>query len=69
MANTVYADFGRTETAASGIVAHLRQVFTDYRLFRKTLDELQSLSDRELADLGMSRLSIRDIARESVSGA
>ena len=33
-----------------------------------TLDELAALNDRELADLGISRLSIRDIAHESVYG-
>lgn len=69
MANTVYADFGRADAVTTGITARLRQVFADYRLYRKTLAELESLSDRELADLGISRLSIREIARESVYGA
>lgn len=69
MANTVYADFGRADAVTSGVAARLRQVFADYRLYRKTLAELESLNDRELADLGISRLSIREIARESVYGA
>jgi uncharacterized protein YjiS (DUF1127 family) len=51
-----------------GLVARVRKGLDDYRLYRATLDELGSLSDRELADLGISRLSIRDIARESVYG-
>lgn len=36
--------------------------FAQYRTYRKTLDELQSLTDRELSDLGISRHSVRAIA-------
>jgi uncharacterized protein YjiS (DUF1127 family) len=49
--------------------ARLRKAIADYRLYRSTLDELAVLSDRELADLGISRHSIHGIARESVYGA
>jgi uncharacterized protein YjiS (DUF1127 family) len=52
----------------SGLLARIGKTFADYRLFRKTLDELQALNDRELADLGLSRLSVRDVAYESVYG-
>lgn len=70
MANTVTYDVG---TVSGGVfttlVARVRRGLADYRLYRETLEELQSLNDRELRDLGISRLSIRDIARESVYGA
>lgn len=36
------------------------------RQFRATVAELDSLTDRELADIGMHRSDIRDIAREHV---
>jgi uncharacterized protein YjiS (DUF1127 family) len=49
--------------------ARLRKAISDYRLYRKTLDELAALNNRELADLGISRFSIREIAHESVYGA
>jgi uncharacterized protein YjiS (DUF1127 family) len=39
-----------------------------YRKYRNTVEELSNLSDRELADFGMDRGSIRDIAREHVYG-
>jgi uncharacterized protein YjiS (DUF1127 family) len=52
----------------SGLLARISKSFADYRMFRQTLDELDSLNDRELADLGMSRLSVRDIAHQSVYG-
>ena len=69
MANTMtYAG-----TAPSGVLstfaARISKAVADYRLYRTTLDELDSLSDRELADLGLSRLSVRDVAYESVYGA
>jgi len=33
-----------------------------YRTYRRTLTELEALTDRELCDLGISRHSIRSIA-------
>ncbi len=38
------------------------------RLYTQTLYELNLLSDRELTDLGISRLSIRDVALEAAYG-
>jgi uncharacterized protein YjiS (DUF1127 family) len=51
-----------------GIFARLRQAFVDHRKYLATYDELNVLSESELADLGLSRLNIRDIARKSVYG-
>ncbi len=51
-----------------GVIARVRRALDDYRLYRATLDELGALNDRELADLGISRLSIREIAYDSVYG-
>ncbi len=39
-----------------------------YRRYRATLEELSMLTDRELADIGLHRSNIRDIAREHVYG-
>ena len=38
------------------------------RVYARTVAELNALTDRELADLGISRLSIADIAREAAFG-
>lgn len=35
------------------------------RIYSQTLRELNDLTDRDLADLGINRLSISDIAREA----
>lgn len=51
-----------------GFFARIRQAFADYSAYRATYDELNQLSDRELNDLGLSRLNVRDIAHEAVYG-
>jgi uncharacterized protein YjiS (DUF1127 family) len=65
MAHTLTHDIG----AGFAPFARLRKAIADYRLYRATLEELAALNNRELADLGISRFSIREIARESVYGA
>ncbi len=35
-------------------------------MFRKTINELSALSDRELHDLGLNRSMITDVARNAV---
>jgi uncharacterized protein YjiS (DUF1127 family) len=67
MANLTY-DLSRSQSLGSGWIAQLRQSLASYGLYRQTLGELQALTDRELADLGLSRLSIRQVAYESVYG-
>jgi uncharacterized protein YjiS (DUF1127 family) len=60
-----YADYAEQP----GIFARLRQSLADYRKYLATYDELNALSDRELADINLSRLSLRDIAREAIYGS
>jgi uncharacterized protein YjiS (DUF1127 family) len=38
------------------------------RVYNRTVAELNALTDRELSDLGMVRVSIRDIAHEAAYG-
>ena len=37
-------------------------------IFDQTVRELDALTNRELADLGIARLNIRDVAREAAYG-
>ena len=63
MANTMTYELGNTGAAGlSGLWPVSARALADYRLFRQTLDELEALNDRELADLGLSRLSVREVA-------
>ena len=55
--------------AATGIFARLQHAWADYRAFVETRAELDALSDRELADLGIARANIRDVARSAVYAA
>ena len=50
------------------LLARLRQSYADYREYLATYKELNALSDRHLADFGVSRLNVREIARETVYG-
>lgn len=52
----------------NGLFTAVSRAFADYRLFLRTLNELRSLNDRELRDLGISRYSIREVAYDSVYG-
>ncbi|MFT6605007.1 MAG: hypothetical protein ACJA2X_000183 [Halocynthiibacter sp.] len=63
-------------TADAGITDRISAVFKDlgerysqYATYRKTLRELGELSNRELADLGIHRSSLRAIAIEAAYGA
>lgn len=48
--------------------ANLREAYAKSRLYTETLDELKSLSTRELNDLGLSRSSLHDTAYAAVYG-
>ena len=50
---------------AADLRSDLLERFAQYRLYRATLSELASLSDRDLADLGLHRAMIDDVAREA----
>ena len=65
-AMTVNYDAGAN---VGGLFARLREAFAAYRVYLETRNELEALSDRELADLGISRLNIRDIARQAATAA
>ena len=55
----------------AGLAATLRKGADDYskwRLYRRTVSELADLSDRELADLGLTAGEIDAAARRSVYG-
>ncbi len=58
----------RAHHAADGVLARLRKALADHRLYLRTVEELERLSDRELGDLGIHRAQIRETARESVYG-
>ncbi|TPE49683.1 DUF1127 domain-containing protein [Amaricoccus solimangrovi] len=56
------------ETGAAGGSRGLLRAMKDHLLYRRTLAELRALDDRELADLGISRFALPEIARQAVRG-
>ena len=53
---------------STGVFAALKTAFAQRRVYAQTLAELNQLNDRELADLGISRLSIAQVAHEAAYG-
>jgi uncharacterized protein YjiS (DUF1127 family) len=51
-----------SKNAAAGFIGGLSQRFARYRTYRRTVDELEALTDRELSDLGIHRSMVRGIA-------
>ncbi len=49
--------------------ASLIAKYEAYKVYRATWLELDALGDRELADVGISRLQVEDVARQSAYGA
>lgn len=48
--------------------ASLADRLAKYTIYRQTMSELSALSDRDLADLGVSRADITRLAREAAWG-
>jgi len=53
----------------SALRATAQEALGRHRVYRQTLQELDALNDRELADLGISRSDIPRISREAANGA
>ncbi len=53
----------------SGFFRSVQERFARYRVYRETMLELSGLSDRELADLGISRATIKAVSYEAAYGA
>jgi uncharacterized protein YjiS (DUF1127 family) len=49
----------------AALAVAVKDMIARRRVFNQTLFELGQLSDRDLSDLGLSRASISDVAREA----
>ena len=65
-----------TNIASSSLFARLRGVAENartswalYKEYKRTYDELDALTDRDLADIGIRRCDIAGLARTHVYGA
>lgn len=60
--STAHSGLGDRVTAFVGSVI---QNVSQYRVYRRTLAELNALSDRELDDIGVNRAMIKSLALET----
>lgn len=65
MANVSVLNTYRSTARGAGVFAQLRVALAEYRQFRAIRAEMNELSDRELADIGISRHNINDLAWEA----
>lgn len=60
-------------TANAGFIARLRDSFADrirrMAVYQQTRSELEAMTDRDLADIGITRFMIADLAREAAARA
>lgn len=68
MTTQTLASFGvaAASPATSGLLGRLAAWFDEQRRYRRTVDELSQLSDRELDDVGLSRDQIDTVAKRSL---
>ena len=51
------------------LIAALRRQLAVHRVYKQTYEELMTLTDRELDDIGIARCDIRTMARETAKEA
>ncbi len=66
VASTQTALKGAPAFGVAALVETAKTRFARYRLYRQTVNELSALSNRELADLGLHRSMIRQLAQQAV---
>jgi uncharacterized protein YjiS (DUF1127 family) len=69
MAITSIARPATSNNALGSLIDGLRARIERTRVYHRTLAELNALNDRELADIGVSRLELREIARDAAQAA
>ena len=52
-------------TGVSGVLSKIAARYKAYRLYRDTFDGLSALTNRELADLGLSRAELHQVAADA----
>ena len=63
MANTYGVVAGASSVSGNGVFSRLVEGWREYRRYQRTLAELDGLTDRDLADIGLSRSEIDLAAR------
>lgn len=65
MTDMTHVPAGTTRLSLKSVIASWRTRTLQWRAYTKTTKELSALSDRDLADIGLNRSMIPDVARET----
>ncbi|WP_420005764.1 DUF1127 domain-containing protein [Arenibacterium sp. LLYu02] len=68
MLNAITTEKSFAAGSLAQMTQSIRAKYAQYRLYRETLSELNALSGRELADLGLNRSMLKRIALEAAYG-
>ncbi|MCG7630406.1 DUF1127 domain-containing protein [Epibacterium sp. MM17-32] len=63
--NQIHTQKSFAPAGVAQMVQALREKIAQYRVYRQTLTELNALSGRELADLGLNRSMLKRVALEA----
>lgn len=66
--NTIAASANSLRNRATGWIDGFKAAAAKRKVYNQTYDELTALSNRDLADLGMSRSMIQGVAYEAAYG-
>ncbi|MCG7625264.1 DUF1127 domain-containing protein [Epibacterium sp. Ofav1-8] len=66
--NQIHTQKSFAPAGVAQMVQALREKVAQYRVYRQTLTELNALSGRELADLGLNRSMLKRVALEAAYG-
>jgi uncharacterized protein YjiS (DUF1127 family) len=66
--NSTRAASGSFPDRVSAVASSIKGALARRRMFSQTAGELNALTDRELADLGIHRADIRQIAMQAACG-
>ena len=66
---TTTAGAGTLRDRVGQMTANFKARYAQHRIYRATLTELNALSERELADLGLHRSQLAEVAHQAAYGA
>ena len=69
LATNITTNRGSVLERVNATFARLSEAHARRKIYRRTVNELAVLTDRELADLGIGRSEIRSIAYQAAYGA
>jgi uncharacterized protein YjiS (DUF1127 family) len=69
LSTTTFASVATSGASWAGLRARWTESLARRRKYKATLNELREMTDRDLADIGLHRALIQEVAREAAYGS